>query len=400
MVGKLTKRLVESIGPSDSDSFVWDAELKGFGLKVTPRGNRIYILHFRAKGRLKRFTIGKHGPITCDQARQEAAKLLGQVAAGVDPAEAKAIERKVVTMADFAGRYLEEHAESKKKPRSLAEDRRMLTSYILPALGGRKIDAVSRGDVAKLHHSLRETPYQANRVLALVSKMFNLAERWGLRPDGSNPCRHVEKYKEAKRERFLSADELGRLGAALSQAEAGGESPHAVAAIRLLLLTGARLNEILTLQWSMVDFPGACLRLEDSKTGRRVIHLSPPALELLAGIPRLEGNPYVIPGERPESHWVNLSKPWRRMSARAGIEARLHDLRHSHASVAAAAGLGLPIIGGLLGHTQAATTQRYAHLADDPLKAAAAEVGRRIAEALSRSPESKVVVLRKGRRVD
>lgn len=393
MVSKLTKRLVESIAPTEKDSFAWDSELKGFGVKVTPKGSRVYILHYRHHGRLKRYTIGKHGPITCDQARQEAARLVGQVAGGVDPGELKTTERAVVTVGDIARRYIEEHAEPKKKARSLAEDRRMLASFILPALGGRKIGEVSRGDVAKIHHTMRSTPYQANRVLALLSKMFNLAERWGLRPDGSNPCRHVEKFKEAKRERYLSGEELARLGLALSQAEAEGESPYAVAAIRLLLLTGCRLNEILTLQWSMVDFEGACLHLQDSKTGRRNVQLSAPALEVLERIPRLAGTPYAIPGERPGAHWVNLSKPWGRISARAGIEARLHDLRHSHASIAAAAGLGLPIIGGLLGHTQPATTARYAHLANDPLKAAAEEVGRRIAEALSQPVSPRVVSL-------
>ena len=181
MVGKLTKRLVESITPAEKDSFVWDTELKGFGVKVSPKGKRIYILQTYITGQLKRITLGVHGPITCDQARQEAARLIGQIAGGANPATEKATAKKVISLAELAKRYLEQHAELKKKARSLVEDRRMLTSFILPALGRLKVNAIGRADVAKLHHSMRATPYQANRVLALVSKMMNLSEKWGLR---------------------------------------------------------------------------------------------------------------------------------------------------------------------------------------------------------------------------
>jgi integrase len=403
MVGKLTKRLVESIAPAEKDSFVWDTDLKGFGLKVSPAGKRIYVLQTYVGGRLKRLTVGEHGPLTCDQARAEVLRLKGKIAGGADPAQEKAEVKKAPTVADLAQRYLEEHAEAKKKPASVAEDRRMLAGFILPALGSRKVSAVSRGDVAKLHHALRETPYQANRVLALLGKMFSLCEKWGLRPDGSNPVKHVEKFREQKRERFLGGDELARLGAALSEAEAlGQENPYAVAAIRLLLLTGCRRNEILSLRWHEVDFERACLRLPDSKTGARLVPLNGPALEVLAAIPRLEGNPYVIPGDRPGAHLVNLRKPWSRIQQRAGLDwVRLHDLRHSHAAVGVAAGLGLPLIGGLLGHTQPSTTAKYAHLSNDPLRIASEEIGRRIAEAMSRPPAApKVVALRKGVRVD
>jgi integrase len=231
--------------------------------------------------------------------------------------------------------------------------------------------------------------------------MFNLAEKWGERPDGSNPCRHVEKYPEHKRERFLSEVELAQLGDALAKAEQDrSESPFVVAAIRLLVFTGARRNEILTLKWEHVDFERACFRLPDSKTGAKTVHLNAPTLELLSELPRIAGNPYVIPGERPGAHLVNIEKPWRRIRAQAGLDGlRLHDLRHSFASFGAGAGLSLPIIGALLGHTQAATTARYAHLAADPLKQASERVGREIAAAMKGRGKdgAQVVVLKRTR---
>jgi integrase len=204
-----------------------------------------------------------------------------------------------------------------------------------------------------------------------------VAEKWGQRPDGSNPCRHVEKFKERKRERYLSASELLRLGDVLAEAErTRTELPGAIAAIRLLIFTGCRRGEILTLRWEHVDFEKECLRLPDSKTGARTIHLNAPALEILSVVEHQDGNPYVIVGGKPGAHLVNLRKPWQRIRAQAELEdVRLHDLRHSFASVAVGLGESLHMTGKLLGHSQAQTTQRYAHLADDPVKAATKRVG-------------------------
>jgi integrase len=239
---------------------------------------------------------------------------------------------------------------------------------------------VTRQDAGKLHHGLRDTPYQANRVLAVLSKMFNLAERWGLRPDGSNPCRHVEKFSERKRERMLSPAELARLGDALTS-YAG--SPYAVAAIKLLVFTGARLGEVLGLRWDWIDIDRGEARLPDSKTGAKTLHLPPPALVVLTKLPRLDNNPHVIVGQTTGAAMVNLEKPWRAIRAAARLDdVRLHDLRHAFASVAASSGMGLPIIGKMLGHTQPSTTNRYAHLANDPVKAAAAAVAAKIAAAM------------------
>jgi integrase len=240
---------------------------------------------------------------------------------------------------------------------------------------------------------MRERPTAANRVLALLSKMMNLAERWGLRPDGSNPCRHVERYRETKRERYLSEAELARLGAALAAAEqTGAEEPEVVAALRLLVFTGCRMGEILGLCWECVDFERRCLNLPDSKTGAKTVPLNVPALEVLAGLERR--SEYVIPGRDPRHALVNLSKPWDRIRVAAKLEGvRIHDLRHSFAAVAAGSGHSLLIIGGLLGHKQAQTTRRYAHLSDDPLRAASEAVGGRIAAALARRPEAEVLPL-------
>jgi integrase len=295
------------------------------------------------------------------------------------------VEQASLSLAAFAKRYLSEYSVTKKKAASAHMDGLNLTNHVLPAMGQRLLIHIDRTDIAQLHHAMRDKPTAANRVLALVSHMMTMAEKWGLRPEGSNPCRHVDRYPERKRERFLSTDELARLGAVLADAEAKGAAPpQAVACVRLLLLTGARLGEILTLQWPHVDFDRACLRLPDSKTGAKVVHLNAPALALLADLTRLEGSPYVIFGEREGRPFGGIQKAWQRLRARAGLEdLRLHDLRHSFASVGAADGLSLPIIGALLGHTQAATTQRYAHLAADPLRQATERVGRRIAEAMS-----------------
>lgn len=383
---KITKRLVEGITPAKSDVFAWDDELRGFGLRLKPSGLRSYIVQYRnAHGRSKRLTIGEHGRLTAEEARKQARLILAEVETGADPAERREAARHAPTVEDLCARYLVEHADTRKKSRSAAEDRRMINLLILPVLRSRKVADVTRADIGRLHHSLRKTYYQANRVLALISKMMNLAEKWGYRPDGSNPCRHVEKYKEAKRERFLSAEELTRLGEVLAEAECTAtEFPSVITAIRLLVLTGCRLSEVLTLQWEFVDFANACLRLPDSKTGAKTVHLNAPALAVLARLERIEGSPWVIDGAKSGTHLVNLQKPWRRIRAKAGIpDVRLHDLRHSFASVAVGLGEGLPMIGKLLGHTQTQTTARYAHLAADPVKAATERVGAALVGMLS-----------------
>ena len=382
---KLTNRTVAATRPRDRDVFVWDDELPGFGLRVKPSGVKSYVIQYRNRHNdSRRITIGRHGVIGPEKARRKAKKMLADVQDGADPATERKDDREAPTVAELAEKYLREHAAPHKKPRSVEEDQRLLRLHVLPALGRKKVAGITRADITGLHHAMRDTPGAANRTLALVSKMLNLAEKWGLRPDGSNPCRHVDRYPERKMERFLSVDELGRLGAVLAEAErTATELPSVIAAVRLLMFTGARLGEILNLEWSHVDFEWSCLRLPESKTGAKVIHLNAPALEVLNGIER-DGSPWVIAGRDPDKPLVNLRKPWHRIRKAAGLDnVRLHDLRHSFASVGAAGGLSLPMIGALLGHTQAATTQRYAHLAADPLKQAADMIGERIRAAIN-----------------
>jgi integrase len=379
---RITKAMVEALRPGET---IWDAEIKGFAARCQRR-DRVYVLKYRSKGQQRWFTIGKHGsPWTAELARREAKRLLGLVAEGKDPARAKSVDRSAPTIAELADRFLSEHVEAKNKSSTQAEYQRQIERIVKPELGRRRVDDVSHEEIRKLHVKYRATPYQANRLIALLSKMFSWAGQKGER----NPCTGIERFAEQKRRRYLSQAELGRLGASLSELEtAQTASPYVVGAIRLLILTGARLSEILTLRWSYLDEDRACLNLPDSKTGAKSIHLNEPALRVLGALPRSMDNPFVIAGRKQGAHLVNLEKPWRQIREHAGIgDVRLHDLRHSFASVGAGAGLGLPIIGGLLGHTQASTTARYAHLAADPLKHANEVIGRSI-DALMTPPLS------------
>ena len=393
---KLTKRNVDAAQPVGKDVFLFDEDLIGFGLKITPTGRKVYTVQYRINGTKKRVMIGVHGsPWTPDQARQEASRLLGLVANGKDPAETKAAAKTIPTVAEVVERFFKEHVTAKNKPSTYAEYRRQADKIIIPRLGKYRIDAIQRSHISKLHHDMRETPYTANRVVALLSKMFNWCEMVGLRPERTNPVLHIQKYREEKRERLLSDVELARLGQALAEAEKNGKaSPYTVAAIRLFILTGARLGEILKLRWDEVDFQHGALRLSDSKTGAKSITLNPPALELLSKLPRVEGNPHVIVGKIDGHSMVNINKPWRAIRAVAGLDTlRIHDLRHAFASVGATMGMSLPIIGKLLGHTQAATTNRYAHLSHDPLKKATTLIGEHIQAAMQGQDSKNVTPL-------
>ena len=397
MPAKVTKRAVDALtAEGGKEAVLWDSEVKGFGVRVRASGAKSYIVHYRVgTGRgspIRKMTIGQPGsPWTPDTARKEAERILGLVGQGKDPGAEKQAGKMAETMADLCTKFMAEHVEAKRKGRTAFEYQRLVDKIIIPAMGKKKVRDVTRQDVAKLHHQHRATPYQSNRVLAVLSKLFNLAEAWGVRPDGSNPCRHVEKFKEEKRERMLSADELARLGDALA-AYAG--SPYVVAAVKLLVFTGARLREVQGMRWEWVDIDRGEARLPDSKTGAKTLHLPPPALAVLADLPRIQGNPFVIVGGVEGACLVDMEKPWRAIRSVAGLEdVRLHDLRHAFASVAACSGMALPIIGKMLGHTQAQTTQRYVHLSADPVKAAAATVAGKIADAMRGNRDGGAVVV-------
>ncbi len=381
---KLTKRIVDDL-VAERELWVWDDELPGLALRVKPSGVKSYIVQYRnAQRRPRKITLGRHGVLTPEEARRMARQTLAAIARGEDPAEDRRLKRQAITVADLCERYLAEHVAVRNKPAQGYQIRRMVEARIKPALGARTIASVTRSDIAALHARMRAVPYEANRVLAALSKMFNLAELWGLRPDGSNPCRHVPRNKENKCERFLSPAELKRVGEVLREVEDEGiELASAIAAVRLLILTGCRLNEIMRLKWEYVDLAGKALRLPDSKTGAKVVHLGQPAVEILEGIERVEDNPWVIAGTKPGAPLIDLQPFWQRIRARAGLQdTRIHDLRHTFASTAVAAGQGLPMIGKLLGHTQVQTTARYAHLAADPVKLAVNQISGEIASLL------------------
>lgn len=382
IVAKLTKRVVEQLEPEAVETIHWDDELRGFGVRVWPSGRKVYVAMTRVKGRLRKVTIGTHGPITADKARIKAHEIISQAKAGNDPVKELDVARKSPTVKGLGERFLKEHVAIRCKPSTQYEYRRSVELFINPEIGTRKVLDIERRDIAELHQSLQHIPYQANRTLGVLSKMFNLAEVWGLRPDGSNPCLHVKKYREEKRERFLGADEYASLGRTLAEVGAdGSESPAVVAAVRLLMLTGCRLGEIMTLKWSYVDWQARALRLPDSKTGAKVVHFGEVVAAVLRSIPRLKDNPWVITGTKEGARLTDLQPPWRRIRKKAGLDdVRIHDLRHSFASGALFLGEGLPMIGKLLGHTQVQTTARYAHLAADPVKNAMEKVSGFIAK--------------------
>ena len=370
-IPRISKRSVDAVKAGGTDTVYWDGELTGFGLRVRRSGRKSYVVQTRIAGKLCWFTIGPHGPLNPNQARARALEILACAKKGIDPRDADARREAEPSMADLGRRFLEEYVPVHCKPSTREEYSRSVRLFVDPVIGELRVPEVQRKDIAALHHGLRDKPYQANRTLGVLSKMFSLAEVWGWRPDGSNPCRHVKRYKEHKRERFLSPEETERLGQVLRDVEE--EMPSAVAAFRLLLLTGCRMSEIRDLRWEYVK--DDCIELPDAKTGGRVVPLGPEARAVLSSIPRDEDNPWVIAGRLPGSHLTDLQRPWRRIRKQAGLEdVRIHDLRHSFASRALALGESLTMIGKLLGHTQVQTTARYAHLARDSIQTAAARI--------------------------
>ncbi|MFG1183271.1 tyrosine-type recombinase/integrase [Xanthobacter aminoxidans] len=444
---RLTKRVIDQLPEVDRDRVFFDSDLKGFGVRVTPTGLKTFVLEYRPGGggrgvSKRRIKLGTYGELTPDQARTMARDALADVRRGGDPAGERAAKRAAPTVDEMAERFLEEEAKPKKKPRTADGYAELLRNHILPALGTRKAEQVSEPDVALMHRRIgAKAPVAANRAVAALSAVFTWAQRERIVPKGHNPCQGINKFREERREAFLSTEQLSRLGDAIREAETVGIpwdpdptkkskhapkvenrrtqiDPYAAAALRLLLLTGGRLREILHLRWDHVDLERGLLFLPDSKTGKKTIVLNGPAMALLTELPRagafvIAGASAGTAGEKPRA---DLQRPWALVSRRAGFfemtpvltangepdldakgkpklterpTVRLHDLRHTHASIGAGAGLGLPVIGKLLGHTQASTTQRYAHLDADPLRRASDQIGRAIAAAMG-EPASKI----------
>jgi integrase len=381
MAQTFTDKAVKALPPpAAGNRIVYDSGVRGLGLRVTSAGARSWIFNYRFRGMERRLTIGDAAAYPVRLARERAGELRRMLDGGEDPMAARDATRRAPSVADFAARYLAEYAAGHHKPRTRAEEERLLKLHILPVVGTMKLADVGKADAARLHAKAHETPVTANRALAVLSAVLGWAERVGERPDGSNPCRHVDRYPERPRERLLTAEELARLGEALANAESGGVADwRAVALVRLLAFTGARLSEILGLRWEWIDLQAGTARLPDSKTGAKTLYLSAPALAVLAALPRHASNAHVLPGERPGAPLVPPQKAWQRIRRTAGLpDIRLHDLRHAFASTAVAAGDSLFIIGKLLGHRQASTTERYSHLAPDPARAVADRTGERL----------------------
>ena len=372
---KLTTRSVDALVATGRDTMFWDADLPGFGVRVYRTGRKVYIVQARGPGGTRRAVVGRHRDIEVRTARREAAAMIDRIKRGENPTPQEPTAEP--TVAELAERYMKAHVEVNCRPTTVETLGRVVRLYVVPELGALPVSRMDRSHVAELHHKMRDKPYQANQTVDVIAKMFSLAEAWGLVAPGRNPCRSVRRYKEHRHDRFLTAEEYRRVGAVLEEAEADGSAmPSAIAAIRLLLLTGCRKMEIVTLRWDDIDRAAGELRLSDGKTGPRRVPLTPALEWVLDRTPRIDDNPYVFAGEKPGAHVTNLDGVWRRLRVRADVEdVRIHDLRHSYASRALALGEGLPMIGRLLGHRKVTTTARYAHLARDTEKASAAKVG-------------------------
>lgn len=397
---KITKRWIDQIQPSDKDAFYWDDNLKGFGVKVTKGGKKNFVLQARLHGEAKRFTIGQYGqPWSPDQARDAALRMLADVTQGIDPTAEKKSNRDRPTVKELSEIYISE-GMSHKKPSTRMVEEGLIRRHILPLLGKKKVGELGKHDLQRFLNHVAEGKTatdektglrgraivkggqgSANRSLDLLASMLTYAVELEWRTD--NPARGVRKFKLRKHDKYLNGDELDRLGAALRAEEEEGASPFAIAAIRFLLLSGCRKSEALTLQWAWIDWDHNLAKLPDSKTGQKVLMLGSGAIELLKGIPKLEGSPLVFPSAAGGTVPISIQKIWDRVRTRAELgELRLHDLRHNFASAAVSSGQSLYVVGKLLGHSQPQTTQRYAHLAPDPVRGAADDVSAAISARL------------------
>ncbi len=409
---KLVKTIVAEAVAGISDYVLWDSDVAGFGIRVWPTGKKTFIYKYRSNtNRQRKLTIGAFPAISVDQARRRSRELAADIVQGIDPQQKKDEERRFLSVTDLGKRYLSDYAAIHKKPSSAMRDENLLRMHVLPFLGSMKVAEVTNADAHKLHQRVtvggvkihqskrknyngkvtRSQPITANRVIALVSKMMNLAEQWGLRPQNSNPCRHLKRNKENKRERYLVSNELAAVSNAMQKMVADGRLDETVEkAIKLLMFTGCRVSEVLNLQWEEVDFDNSRLNFKDSKTGAKTIPIGAPALQIIGSIEQTPGNAFVFVGRKEGAALTFIRKAWQRICEEANLEGvRLHDLRHTFASFGVSANMSLPVIGKLLGHTQAVTTQRYAHMMDNPLRAAADQITGAIDSAMNNSSKSK-----------
>lgn len=370
---KLTKRFVDALVAPEKDRIEWDELTRGFGIRIKPSGVKSYVIQYRnTVGQSRRKTIGRHGVLTVDQARKIARDLLHDVASGNDPVAQGLAWKNAPTINDLMDEYLSNHVDVHNKQTTRAEVRRLVDRHIRPQLGTRRVGEIHRKDIAKLHQKMANTPRQANFVLSILSKAFNLSENWGYRPEQTNPVRLIVRYKEKRRERFVKSDELRSIGGALRHAESNKiVSPRMVGLFRLLAFTGCRLSEIRLLRWEEVDFQRQLLVLPDTKTGRRTHVLSGSALKLLAAIDRSSADEFVFPNAQNTGPFdkSNVERAWRRIRKLANVsDIRIHDLRHMVGTRAGASGANAFQIRDLLGHQTLAVTGRYVAQDFDPIR--------------------------------
>jgi integrase len=391
--GKISKRTADALTPATKDGYLWDSMVKGFALKVTPRGTKTYLFEYKDDRRkTRRVTIGHHGVITAEQARDKAKVLAAEVDLGGNPAAERSDRKSAVTVSALAEQWIEEHVAARRKAKTLHDYRGWLDRHILPLIGSMRVPEVRSRDIENVVRSLSDRPTTANRVLAVISSMFTFAIRQHIVRD--NPARGIERYEEARRTRHLSPEELNQLGIVLRKAEKRGDNQAGIDAVRILLLTGMRRSEVETLEWKFVDRKSNEIRLPDSKSGEKTVPVGQSAIDLLEVIrarQEQEGtyseSGFVIPGRK--HHLVGLSKMWRKWRSEAGIkDVRVHDLRHTYGSFGASGGTPLFVISGVLGHKSTATTERYAHLQPNPAKTAADSISSTIGTALTGSDQN------------
>lgn len=393
---KLTKKAIDRMryeGDGQSRDVRWDDQLPGFGVRIYPAGRKAFVLSYRSKGRKRFITLGAYGVLTLDQARDKARSLLGDVIEGKDPLQERQKEARGQKVKDLCAAYLERHAKPHKK--SWKTDESRITNYILPAWKEIKINAITKADVAALHHKVgRKTPVEANRVHALISIMFELSRQWGFVDEGHiNPCRDIKLFKEKKRDRWVRPDELPELAKAIDKEK----NIYVRAVFWAYLLTGARKQELLRAKRTDIDTTRKELKLEDPKAGTaQYIQLNEPAFALLAELPVIDGNPYIFPGRKAGHPLVNIDRTWRRVRKEAKLEdVWLHDLRRTVGSWLANTGKSLHLIGQVLRHSKPETTQIYARLAEDSTREALEAHGKQIMGIAGKGPVAEVVELPK-----
>ena len=389
---KLTKSAVDSARPGTTDYELRDTIVPGFFCKITPAGRKVFMLSYRTPtGERRKPSLGTYGQITVDQARKLAQDFLAGVRGGADPSQERQAARTAPTVKDLADRFMVEHSEARNKPSTVRGNRTTLKIHVLPALGKIKVADVKRSDVADLIGRLRTKPTAANHCLSLLRKMFNLAELWGLRPDGSNPCRHIQKYTGSKRTRLITNEELTRLYAYLDRADVEGlEHPVLTLAIRLQFEFAARMSEVLLLEWEWIDFPNKRVVWPDSKTGGMSKPLSAEALRLLQEAPRYARSKFVIPalfdGAQPmtkNTYWAG----WKRILERAELpHCGTHAVRHRAATDIANSGVPVKVGMALTAHKTVTMFMRYVHTEDDPIRAAAETVAARRRSVVAGAP--------------